>query len=79
MEKSQMNKEQKNKTEPQEQHLCSECFEVSKGFYRVANERKVCVLCGGTVLDSQEAADKIAELRSDVSELEDKINGNFEY
>lgn len=48
-------------------HICSECYEVSLGWHEVANGKKVCDDCGGTVLDLQEAADKIAELKAELN------------
>ena len=52
--------------DPQEVHGCSNCYEVDKGFYRVANDQKVCIICGGRVLNVQEAFDKIAELQTEL-------------
>lgn len=57
----------------QEQHLCSECYEINKGFSLLRNGQKRCVECGGVVLDMQEAADTIAELKSQVRGMEDLL------
>ena len=52
-------------------HGCTKCFEVNKGYHTVKNGQKVCDLCGGKVLDLQEAFDKIAELTSDIEFLKE--------
>lgn len=54
----------------QEEHICVECYEVNKGYTEEEDEVKVCDECGGKVLDLQEAADYIAELKEQIRELE---------
>lgn len=54
----------------QEAHLCSSCYECNKGYHEVANGRKVCDECGGTVLNLQEAADMIASLKSELDYIQ---------
>lgn len=51
-------------------HLCTECYEVNKGYTEEEDEVKVCDECGGKVLSLQEAADYIAELKEQIRELE---------
>lgn len=47
-------------------HLCDSCYEVNKGYTVVNSGKKICIECGGMVLDLQEAADRIAELKSEI-------------
>ena len=47
-------------------HGCIKCFEINKGYLMTTNGLKVCKECGGTVLDTQEAFDHIAELNSEI-------------
>lgn len=47
-----------------QQHLCSRCYEVDKGFIMAEDGYKLCSQCGGTVLTVQEAADMIGDLHS---------------
>lgn len=50
-------------------HGCSECAEVNRGFILADNGKKVCRLCGGKVLEFQEAFDHILELKSYFREI----------
>jgi len=45
-------------------HLCSNCYEVDKGFIYSDDGYKLCLDCGGKVLTLQEAADTIGDLHS---------------
>lgn len=50
-------------------HGCSTCGEISKGFITAENGKRVCRICGGTVLTLQEAFDHILEQKSYIREL----------
>lgn len=52
-------------------HLCSSCYEVGRGYYLAANEKKICKLCGGTALSLQEAADTIADLQVELQRIKE--------
>lgn len=54
---------------------CSNCGEVNKGFTVDDEGRKICDLCGGTVLNHQEAFDMILALRRDIEDLETELTG----
>ena len=45
-------------------HLCSNCYEVDKGYILADDGYKLCLECGGKVLTIQEAADMLGELHS---------------
>ena len=57
--------------EEQEEHGCSSCYEINNGYHEVANGKKICNECGGTVLFFQEAMDKIADLKSELEDIRD--------
>ena len=61
-----------NKLTHGEDHLCSECYEVNAGFHSVNSGKKVCNECGGMVLSLQEAADFIADLKSQLEYIKDE-------
>jgi hypothetical protein len=46
------------------QHLCSNCYEIDKGYIYSDEGYKLCNQCGGVVLTVQEAADMIGDLKS---------------
>lgn len=52
-----------------EQHGCTECYEVNKGYHSVKNGLKKCDECGGTVLFLQELLDFIADLKAQLNEI----------
>ena len=54
-----------------QQHLCSRCYEVDKGFIMAEDGYKICEQCGGTVLTVQEAADMIGDLHSRLRKEDD--------
>ena len=47
-------------------HGCEDCGEINRGYVEVDNGKKICKLCGGTVLSQQEAFDRILELKSEL-------------
>lgn len=48
-----------------EDHGCTSCFEVNRGYLEVEDGRRICKKCGGFVLiGMQEAMDHIAELKA---------------
>ncbi len=54
---------------------CDICFDVGQEYITVETGKKVCSLCGGTVLNLQEAFDKIAELKSELAVYETEYKG----
>lgn len=50
-------------SDQQEQHLCSDCYGVNKGFDVNDEGYRVCRVCEGRTLTLQEAADTIANLK----------------
>lgn len=47
-------------------HGCEDCGEINRGYIEVGSGKKICRLCGGTVLDQQESFDRILELKSEL-------------
>ena len=59
-------KEKMDTSPPWIESLCDGCYEINKGYTVVHSGKKICVECGGMVLDLQEAADRIAELKAEL-------------
>jgi len=52
-------------------HLCENCYEVDPAYEVTRHGTRECLSCGnGRVLTIQEAADRIAELKSRLREYE---------
>jgi|WetSurMetagenome_2_1015567.scaffolds.fasta_scaffold390921_2 hypothetical protein len=60
-----------------QQHLCSNCFEVDKGYIVSEDAYKLCNQCGGVVLTVQEAADMIGDLKSQLRNNDDAISEDY--
>lgn len=65
------------KTKHKHETGCSDCYELTPVYYDTENGSKVCPLCGGTVLDTQEMLDKIADLKIELKNLEEYYNGIY--
>lgn len=56
---------------------CIDCFKVQPQYITTENDLKRCKHCGGVVLNIQELLDKIADLQSNIREIEDYYNGKY--